>query len=478
MTTFTQAVQNQSTRTENGMAAFKSTTSPLVDFFFSSGASRGKDIIPTFVAAYVENPDLALRIAQWMRDARGGAGERELFRSVLRYLEQNNPADAIRLLNKVPEIGRFDDAFVFQTEQLRNAGFELVAQALKAGNGLAGKWTPRLNSAKKPIAIAFQKYLGLTPRQYRKMLVELTKVVETNMCQNDWDNINFSHVPSVAAARYKKAFNRHTPKYAEYVAALKAGDSAVKVNSGAVYPYDVLKGVMYTHSHYDRTELDHIVAQWDALENFIGDANILPLVDVSGSMGCPAGGYQSKSGVTCLDVAVSLGLYCADKNTGAFNGTFLTFSGKPELIHLKGDIVQKVHQMSRSHWEMNTNLHAAFDKILAVAKEGNVPQEQMPKILLVFSDMQFDQCIQFDDTAFQMIQRKYANAGYTCPAVVFWNLNASDNCPVKAHQSGAALVSGFSPAIVRSVLKADFESMSPWNIMINTIMNPRYNLDD
>lgn len=474
MTTFTQAVQNQSARTENGMAAFKSTTSPLVDFFFKAGASRGKDIIPTFVAAYVEDPDLTLRITQWMRDARGGAGERELFRSVLRYLEQNNPVDAIRLLNKIPEIGRFDDAFVFQTEQLRNAGFELVAQALKDGNGLAGKWSPRINSAKKHIAIAFQKYLGLTPRQYRKMLAELTKVVETNMCQNDWDNINFSHVPSVAASRYKKAFNRHTPKYAEYVAALKAGDPTVKVNSGAVYPYDVLKGVM--HSRYDQTELDHIVAQWDALENFISDANILPLVDVSGSMSCLAGGYRSKSGVTCLDVAVSLGLYCADKNTGAFNGTFLTFSGKPELIHLKGNIVQKAQQMIRSHWEMNTNLHAALNKVLSVAKEGNVLQEDMPDMLLVLSDMQMDFCTQFDDTAYQMIQRKYAESGYICPQIVFWNLNAYDNVPVQAHESGVALVSGFSPAILRAVLAANLEEFTPWNIMYRTVMISRYDI--
>ena len=477
MTTFTQAVQNQSTRTENGMAAFKSTTSPLVDFFFSSGASRGKDIIPTFVAAYVENPDLALRIALWMRDAREGAGERELFRNVLRHLEKNSPLDALRLLKKIPEIGRFDDAFVFENEFLRTKAFELVAEAMKSGNKLCYKWIPREKSAKHHIAEAFRKYLGLTPRQYRKMLSENTEVVETQMCSNKWDDINFSHVPSVAAARYKKAFNRHTPKYAEYVAALKSGDPSVKVNSGAVYPYDVLKGAM-NRLQYDQTELDHIIAQWDALENFIGDSSILPLVDVSGSMNCPAGGYTSKSNMTCLDVAVSLGLYCADKNIGSFNGTFLTFSGKPELIHLKGNIVQKAQQMSRSHWEMNTNLHAAFDRILTVAKESNVPQDQMPKILLVFSDMQFDQCIQFDDTAFQMIQRKYANAGYTCPAVVFWNLNAYENCPVKAHQSGAALVSGFSPAIVRSVLKADLESMSPWNIMINTIMNPRYNLVD
>lgn len=470
MTTFTQAIQNQSARTENDMAAFESTTSKLVDFFFAAGASRGKDIVPAFVAAYVENQDVALRIAQWMRDVRGGAGERQLFRDVLRYLERSAPEDARRLLTKVPEIGRWDDAFVFKTEELKEAGFALVADALRAGNGLAAKWAPRENSAKGEVASAFRKYLDMSPWAYRKMLVELTRVVETQMCRNEWDDINFSHVPSVASARYKKAFNRHTPRYAEYVAALKSGDPSVSVNAGAVYPYDVLKGI-YTRSRFDQTELDHVVAQWDALENFIGDASILPLVDVSGSMT-----RSINKNLTCMDVAVSLGLYCAGKNTGKFNGAFLTFSEKPQLLYLKGNVVQKAQQMIRSDWAMNTNLHAAFDKILKTATESSVPDGEMPKILLIMSDMQFDQCIQFDDTAYQMIQRKYTAAGYGCPRIVFWNLNAYSNVPVKAHQSGAALVSGFSPAIMKAVLSADMSEFTPENIMLKTVMVPRYDL--
>lgn len=468
MATFTQAVQMQEIRTENGMKALKSTSSACVDFFFSAGASRGKNIIPQFTAAYVENKDIALRIALWLRDARGGAGERELFRSILKHLEKTDVEAAKALLAKVSELGRWDDLFVFTTPELKNMAYTMLGDALRAGNGLAAKWTPR----KGPIAVEIRNFFGMTPKQYRKSLVALTNVVETQMCAKDWDNINFSHVPSVASARYKKAFARNTPKFAEYVAALVNGtDPKVKVNAGAVFPYDVLKGINSYSNNYGKTELDHIVAQWNALPNYVGEANILPMVDVSGSMCCPAG----KSGTTtCMDVAVSLGLYLADKNQGKFKDTFLTFSSKPELLHLKGNVVEKMNQMVRSHWEMSTNLHAAFNKILDVAVKGGVPQSEMPEMVLILSDMQFNQCVEHDDTAMQMIERKYAAAGYEVPHVVFWNLNASGNVPVSAHKSGAALVSGFSPAIVKAVLAADPNSFTPDSIMRSTVCIPRY----
>ena len=470
MTTFAQAVANQTARTTNGMKAFNDTSSALTDLFFKIGASRGKDIVPSFVKAYVEDSDLALRIALWCRDIRGGAGERELFRNILKYLEVNDPDAAEKVLAKIPELGRFDDLFCFQTPRLKNRAYSLLGDALRAGNGLAAKWCPR----KGPVANELRSFFGMSPRAYRKTLVNLTKVVEQQMCSNDWDNINFSHVPSLASARYKKAFNRHTEKFAEYVAALVKGDPSVKVNADAVYPYDVLKGVNY-YNNYDKTELDHIVAQWAALPNYVGDANILPLVDVSGSMTCTVGGNRTGN-LSCLDVAVSLGLYLAEKNQGKFKDTFLTFSSKSELITLTGNVVQRMQQMNRSHWEMSTNLHSAFNKILSVAVENNVPQEEMPEILLILSDMNFNNCTQFDDTAYQMIQRKYEAAGYQSPAIVFWNLNAQDHVPVKAHESGAALVSGFSPAIMKAILSADMSEFTPYAIMMQTIMNERYDI--
>ena len=477
MNTFVSAVQNQSARTANGMVARKSTASACVDLFFKAGASRGKNITKEFTAALVENEDVAMRLALWLRDARGGAGERELFRQIMVHLESYRPELAAKLLPKVPELGRWDDLFVFKTEALKTQAYTMLGDALRAKNGLAAKWTPR----KGDVAVEIRKFFGMSPKFYRKSLVEMTKVVEQEMCAKNWDEINFSHVPSVAAARYKKAFFRNTPEYAKYVAELvkdpKDRTMNVKINAGAVFPYDVLKGAIGSYrSNYNASELGALQAQWDALENFIGDANVLPLVDVSGSMTCPAGGHASKSQTTCLDVAVSLGLYMADKNKGKFKDTFLTFSGSPELLHLKGNIVDKIKQMSESNWGMNTDLVKAMEKILKTAKEGNVPQEEMPEMLLIMSDMQFDQCARFDDSAMKMIARKFTDAGYEIPKIVFWNLNAADNVPVKYDTRGVALVSGFSPAIMVAVLGGDTEKFTPEAIMLKALMVPKYDL--
>ena len=482
MSTFANAVRNQEARTENGMKARVSTSNACVDLFFKIGASRGKNIVPDFTAAYVQDRDLASRIALWVRDVRGGAGERKLFRDILLELNKTDQDRCIALMKKVPELGRWDDLLVFEKDSAAEAvAFTLIKDALDAKNGLCAKWMPR----KGEVAARLRSFLGWSPKRYRKTLVDLTKVVETQMCAKEWDEINFNHVPSVASARYKKAFSRHTEKYKEWTAALVSKDpevaKTVKVNAGAVYPYDVLKGLISTGygtagygAKFDKSNLDHITAQWEALPNFVGDANILPLVDVSGSMSCPAGGSGSKSVVTCLDVAVSLGLYLADKNKGKFKDTFLTFSSSPQLMSLKGNIVQKIKQMSTSEWQMSTDLHKAMDKILDVAVKAGVPQEEMPGMLLILSDMQFNQCTRMDHTAMEMIRHKYETAGYKVPAIVFWNINAADNVPVKHDASGVALVSGFSPSIVKSVLSADMDQFTPEGIMLKTIMSDRY----
>jgi hypothetical protein len=471
MNSFVEAVKNQSARTTNGMKARKSTANACVDLFFKIGASRNKNIVPDFVAAYAENSEVAMRIALWARDVRGGAGERQIFRDILSYLDKNAPVDAAKLLLKVPEVGRWDDIFVVKTPTLKWEAYNMLGNALREKNGLAAKWTPR----KGEVAREIREFFGMSPKFYRKSLVELTKVVEQDMCAKNWDEINFSHVPSVAHARYKKAFGRNTPKYAEYVQALVKGeDPKVKVNAGAIFPHDVLKGRISAYGvKFSKTDLDLIAKQWEALPNFVGDANILPLVDVSGSMTSRVG---KNDNLTCLDVAVSLGLYLADKNTGKFKDTFLTFSSSPELLHLKGDINQKIDQMVKSKWEMSTNLKKAFDKILKTAIEGQVPEAEMPKMLMILSDMQFDACTSFDHSAIQMIETKYAQAGYTMPRVVFWNLNAHDNVPVKFDKNGTALVSGFSPSICKALLAGDVEQFTPEAIMLKTVMVDRYSV--
>lgn len=456
-------------RTTNGMKALKSTLSNTTDLFFKIGASRGKSITSQFEKAYREDREMALRVAQWARDVRGGAGERELFRQTLKWLEKNHADDLVgtRILKNVAEIGRWDDLLIFDNAEVKHYAFGLIRDALEAGNGLCAKWMPR----KGPKAVELREFLGWSPKFYRKRLVELTKVVETQMCAKEFDKINFSHVPSLAMSRYSKAFGKNAPDaFAAYKEALKKGDPKVaKVNAGAVYPYDIIKNV----KRGDAALADE---QWKALPNFIGDASILPIVDVSGSMTCKAGGYQSKSEVTCLDVAVSLGLYCADKNTGPFKDVFLTFSDRPSFVTVTGTLSQKVNKMERSAWEMSTNLHAAFDEILKVAVKNNVAREDMPKVLLIMSDMQFNCCTGYDDRAIQMIRRKYNDADYEMPNVVFWNINAYENVPVRFDEKGTALVSGFSPSIMKAVLAADMDSMTPEAVMKKAVMSDRYAL--
>lgn len=471
MNTFANAAMNQTTRTTNGMKALVSTSNACVDLFYKIGASRGKNILPDFIAAYVENREVALRIALWARDVRGGAGERELFRQILSYLEKTNQEDAVALMYRTPEVGRWDDVLVFQEGVTQTAAFDFINAALVNKNALCAKWMPR----KGELAAKLRSFMGATPKQYRKMLVGLTQVVETAMCAKEWDGINFSHVPSLAAARYRKAFFRNTPKYKEYVDSLVKGtDPKVKVNTGAVYPHDVIKSLIsvYGTPNLSKTELDFITKQWEALPNLMGNGNILPMVDVSGSMGCSAGNNKN---VTCMDIAVSLGLYCADKNQGKFKDLFLTFSTTPELLTLKGDIVQKVNQMVKSSWNMSTDISRAMDKILSVAKNGNVSNEEMPLMLLIFSDMQFNQCARFDDSAMQMFKRKFEAAGYTMPKIVFWNLNSHSNVPVSSTESGVALVSGFSPNIMKALLSNDMEQFTPEAIMLKAVMVDRYN---
>lgn len=461
MNAFVEAVESVpvESRTANGMKTFDSSKSDLVDLFFAIGASRGKDLSTQFARALAQDETLALRLLMWARDVRGGAGERDVVRKILLNLEKTNPKALARLIPHLAEFGRWDDLLIFTGKEAKSQAFALIGDALRERNGLAAKWMPRQGA----VAAEIRTFFGMSPKFYRKSLVSLSKTVEQNMCARDWDGINYSHVPSLAAARYQKAFAKNDPAgYAEYKAKLVSGDA--KVNASAVYPYDVIKSNKFGG---DATVMQ---AQWDALPNYIGEALVLPMCDVSGSMSTPVGGNAN---LTCMDVCVSLGLYLADKNTGPFKDMFLTFSAKSKIEILKGNLTSKLAQLQKANWDMNTNLNAAFEEVLRVATAGKVDAKDMPQYVLIMSDMQFDQCARHDDSAMQMIERKYSEVGYTVPNIVFWNLNAkAGNVPVKHDKKGVALVSGFSPAIMKSILSA--ESLDPVNVMLATINSPRY----
>jgi Domain of unknown function (DUF2828) len=468
---FANVVKNYNTnapaRTENGMKAHATSASAVLDLFGKIGSARGVDLSPAFFAALGEDQDLAIRILMWARDIRAGSGERQTFRTLLSALEKVNPALAGRLMHKVPFLGRWDDLFAYADPLNKTAAYNMIRAALDAGDGLAAKWMPR----KGAIAVELTNHFRMSPKQYRKTIVGLTTVVETQMCAKNWNEINFSHVPSLASARYQKAFGRNASEaYSKYIRELQKPeaerDPKVKINAGAVYPYDVVKSVGLGNPAVANE-------QWKALPNYVGDARIFPMVDVSGSMGSITSHYGN--GPSPMMVAVSLGLYLSDKNTGPFKDLFLTFSEKPEILNLKGDLTQKMRQMMTSNWGMNTNLHAAFDHLLDVAMRGRVKTEDMPQALLILSDMQFDSCARFDDRAKEMIARKYEAAGYPMPRIIFWNLNAGyASTPVRFDDRGVCHVSGFSPAIMKSVLANDLEEFTPYSIMMKTISNPRY----
>ena len=473
MTTLFDAV-NSSGSTLNGAVTNVSSLNRNVDLFFLIGASRGKDITSTFAAAFVEDSEVATRILQYGRDARGGAGERETFRKLFGYLLRTEPALASRVLAKIPELGRWDDVLITFGTSIEREGLRMIAAALNAGDGLCAKWCPRQGAEANKI----RSYMKLTPKAYRKLLVGLSNTVEQKMCAQEWTDITYQHVPSVAAGRYQKAFLKHDPAgYTEYKAKLVSGEA--KINASVAYPYDVIRSL----THGDKAVA---VAQWKALPNYLegSEENIMPVVDVSGSMTSVASGS-----VTALDVAISLGLYVSERMGGVFKDTFMTFSGAPEMIKLKGDLSQRYDQMSRSDWGMNTDIGAVFKLILSSAVKHKVDQKEMPTKILILSDMEFDQCITVGGTytagryatggspvsvsAMEFIEKEYAAAGYKVPQVVFWNLNGrAGNSPVTYNKAGAALVSGFSPSIVKSVLGG--EEMTPLSILLKTVMIQRY----
>ncbi len=460
MTTLFEAV-NANATTANGAVTNSSSLNKNVDFFFLAGASRGKDITSTFAGALAEDSEVAIRILEWTRDARGGSGERDTFRKLFAYLIRSEPKLAERLLVKVPELGRWDDLLMTFGTSLERDSLRMIAFALNnVQDGLCAKWMPRQGAEANKI----RSYMKLTPKQYRKLLVGLSNTVEQKMCAQDWTGITYPHVPSVAAGRYQKAFLKHDPAgYAVYKEKLVTGEA--KINASVSYPYDVIRSLNYGDSAV-------AVAQWKALPNYLegSDESIMPVVDVSGSMCIPVSGS-----VTAQDVAISLGLYLSERMGGVFKDTFMTFSGSPQMLKLKGDLKQRYDAMARSDWGMNTDLAAVFRLILSSAVKHKVAQKELPTKILILSDMEFDACVSGTKSvsAMDFIEKEYAAAGYKAPQVVFWNLNGrAGNSPVTYNKVGTALVSGFSPSIVKSVLGG--EEMTPIAIMLKTVMVERY----
>ena len=467
------ALQTKDTLTENGMSTNSSSLNHCVNLFFQIGAMRGMDkkrLLAKVSKAFNEDPLTTIKIIFWTRDVRGGAGERQIFRDCLLWLCDNHRNVLNKNIHLISEYGRWDDVLTLVgTMNCWESALHIIKTALDKQDGLCAKWMPR----KGPKANIIRRYLKLSPKQYRKLLVGLTNVVETKMCAKDWSSIEYSKLPSLASSRYQKTFMKNDEeRYEEYKRALVDGKTTI--NSGAIYPYDITKSIKYGG------EKDVAQAQWESLPNYMEGISerVLPVVDTSGSMTTSAG---NNGKVTCMDVSTSLGLYISERNEGVFKNTFITFSSRPQLQLLEGSLADRLDQLERADWGMNTDLKATFELILDQAVKHNVPLSEMPTKVLILSDMEFDEAIgsrmydisDWNPTAQEMIKGMYEEAGYEMPGIVYWNIQSrQDNVPTRFDEMGTALVSGFSPSIMKSILSC--EELTPYKMMMETIGSARY----
>ena len=468
------ALQTKNTVTENGMVTNSSSLNDCVNLFFQIGAMRGKDtdkLINTFVKAYEEDALTAMRILFWVRDVRGGAGERQIFKDIVKYLSYSRTESMRKNLGLISEFGRWDDLLSLVGTPLEDDALTLISNALKNSNALAAKWMPRPNvnnREKKRQANALRKFLKLTPSAYRKMLSELSSTVEQLMCANDFDKINYSHVPSKAMSDYMRAFGKQdSERFSTYIESVDKGEA--KINASSVYPYDIVKNLRFGSA-------DGANTQWNSLPNYLMNNNeqFLPVVDVSGSMCCSAGNNPN---VSCMDVAISLGLYISERNVGVFKDSFITFSQNPKLQVLKGSLSERYNQLARADWDMSTNVEKVFSTILQSAVNNNVPESEMPTMVIILSDMEFNEGTNgnWNKTAQDTFESEYAEAGYKMPKIIYWNINArNNNFPVQFNKEGVGLVSGFSPSLLTNVLSG--KDLTPLSMMMEVVNSERYSL--
>jgi hypothetical protein len=453
--------------TNNGAPTKSTSCNNLLDMFFLAGAARqmsDKDIINLFVKAYHDDKNLALKCLFWARDIRGGAGERRFFRVIWNDLVQNYPQDLKNIKYLVPEYGRWDDLFFNET--VANNSLLVVRKGLEEKNGLLAKWLPR----KGIIASAIRNLLDMTPYNYRKLIVNLSNTVEQQMCKKQWGKINYSQVPSVAINKYRKAFYRNDEnRFTTFIADVKKG--VKKINAAAIYPYTLVRAI------YNGENKKAVEVQWDALPNYMEGSTdrIIPVCDTSGSMTTPNN--------IPMDVSLSLGVYISERNEGAFKNCFITFSATPQLHQVNGSLFERLSQIKNANAGYNTNLVAVFNLILSSAIKYNVKQKEMPTKVLIISDMEFDgkggyqSHLQRESSKafmsnYEIIEAKYRNSGYKMPTLIFWNVNGrKENVPA-TKDDRVGLVSGFSPAILKSILSGKIKS--PTQLMLETIDSERY----
>ena len=460
--------------TANGAKSLATSRKASVDLFYKT--CRGLDstnLSDLLEKSWKESPLDTLKIMAYVRDIRGGKGERKIFRDFLVWLANNSRKNLEMNLDLfIGEYGRYDDLNALLGSGAESVAINYYSEILTKDLcnidfkiTLAAKWIPSEGKSmdkKHKIVAKIAKVLGVNKAELRtKYLTPLRnriKIVESQMCSNDWNSINFEHVPSVAMKKYSKAFKKHQEeRFGLYLKNLSEGNA--KVNAKDLFPHEIVK------EYLDKREVDPLLeAQWKViLEKSPKMDDLLVLSDVSGSM----------SG-TPMNVSIALGLLISSLTNEAFRDLVLTFEAKPKFHHVTGDtLFERVKSLEKADWGGNTNFIAAIDEILSVAQNKGVKPEEMPKKLIVISDMQFDYADRNYNTNYEALVRRYNAVGYQVPLLVFWNVNGSTkDIPVTFDTPGAALVSGFSTDILKSILGN--EDFTPWNIVRSAIDTERY----
>lgn len=482
------------TLTENGGITHKTTNSDLLDMFAMGAAMRNRsdeDVILMFKKAFAENPTLAMKMLFYIRDVRGGQGERRFFRVVLKWAATNKQVrESVRKnIQYIPEFGRWDDLYAFADTPLMNDALALIKNQLALDvecqtPSLLAKWLKSENASSSEtarLANITRQYLGMSHKQYRKTLSILRariNVLEVLMSANRWDEIEFDKIPSKAGLIYKNAFARRDIIKAKYEKFAK--DENTKVNAGTLYPYEVVeKAIQLMGGYYgyrrnialDNTDRLMINKYWDNLTDFFAGAKLdaLCMIDTSGSM----------SG-TPINVATALGMYCAERNQGPWHNHYISFSSRPQLIETTGvDFCDKVQRIVATNLCENTNIEAAFDMVLNTAIRTGAT---LPEYMIVISDMEFDSatgnywhrngtiCTANAESVMETIERKFNAAGFRMPKLIYWNVDARQaNIPMIGNHY-VSYVSGFSPSIFKSILTGK----TGWDLMLEAIDCERY----
>ena len=476
------------TLTENMALTHLSAGSYCLDLFATIGALRRQpedEITKRFDRAWAEDRDFAMKILFYARDIRGGLGERRVFRTLLRHLASHSPKSVAKNLWAVPEYGRYDDLCTLLDTQSKQSTLEYIKQKfqedlrlLDAGDAvsLLGKWLPSIN-AHNADTIRYggiiAKSLGLSKREYRKKLTALRAkiaIIENNLREKDY-SFNYSTQPSKAMFKYRKAFIRNDME--RYTAFLKdVEEGKAKINTGTLLPYEIIRQAfngcnIKDNRNITAEERKSMDVTWKALPDFTRGENALVVVDGSGSM--YGGGNPMPA-----EVALSLGIYFAERNEGIFKNCFITFSTNPRLVRLEGkDIFDMVRHAASFNEIANTNIQKVFELILHTAVNNNVPQKELPSTIYIISDMEFDFCAEdAGSTNFEYAKKLFEKHGYNLPDVVFWNVDSRNTQqPVTMHETGVALVSGASPRVFSMVSSG---ILSPMAYMLDIINSERY----